>query len=96
MKNLIKAELYSLWAGKRAILICVVNAVFACVFIMLPEWLGESPEDISAVIPMLMLFAAMFFGSISISEFVRDFQYNTIRNKITSGHSKTQIYWGSM
>ena len=99
MSKLLAEGLRRLFKGKRFYIVLIVIAAVTSFFPLLSYLVADTREERGFADPVFFVFAGQIpmFVSIAAGMLIcQDFKNNTVRNKIITGHSRTNIYLANL
>jgi ABC-type transport system involved in multi-copper enzyme maturation permease subunit len=99
MSKLLAEGLRRLFKGRRFYIVLIVIAAVTAVFPVLSYFVVDSREERGFADSLFLVFAGQIpmFVSIAAGMLIcQDFKNNTVRNKIITGHSRTNIYMANL
>jgi len=108
MTNLIRSDLKRIFKDRLFTVLCIIGAAFAVfnplLYVFLFSFAGEESAELTSLFSAKTLFFSAFSFSNNFGLIVpvllaiilcKDFSFGTVRNKIISGHSRTNIFLSS-
>lgn len=99
MSKLLAEGLRRLFKGKRFYIVLIIICCVTAFVPLLSYFVADSPEERGNADQLFFVFAGQIPMFVSIAAgmlIVQDFRNNTVRNKIITGHSRTNIYMANL